>query len=800
MTSFTRSAMSYKDQINKWETEHNTRCNSTITSTHISVILNTYNFKLSIPRSVGDFYIIESVGNTFDWIDDMNIEIIENDFKLYDIISNIYSKVQNLSPKEETKSEHVDSDLIMYKQKKYLESLIESSISPLTSATGETSVKNKLFSVSHVPKIIIDEYMYVWKTLVNNKTITIELHNNNLYTWSIKYHKFANRELNMSLESLDKQHGYDYIELLITFHSSLYPNYPPMLKILRPRLDNGLMHKLSNTKMIRSTYWVPTRDMLFIINKVYKLLNKHATFNASLEINNKTVYPNGSYYSLENQLIQLAALVDSKEEKDDIDDQKYESISIKNESYKSTAKKTDAKYWASGTGYGHSGCSTWDINAYIKAQEERDSKIRIVLYNITVEIQETKGDLIPIYKSIENSILISYIKSTLNGVTLLEISKHLQVYKIIYDLISTLITENSIYLFHDKTNKSLYTYIKEVYSMAETAIKFDKTGDDMVNTIINIYNMLKPLYEKYVESLVVETKETETKTETKIEKSTNQIYIDTMNELKFDTAKLLSSKFSWYSNYTKDKGTKITYQKRMVQEYTTLQNSLPIHYDASIFARADTENLSVIQALITGPKDTPYENGCFIFDIYIPTTYPANPPLVWHITHGGKRFNPNLYAEGKVCLSLIGTWSGDKGAESWNAKTSTLYQVLVSIQSQILTETPVFNEPGYETYFNTLTGKTYNESYNNNIRYFTMCHTILDLLKAPEKYPHFEYVLKKHFYLKKETILATCQKWTNDAKKTENITKCIFGNNIIKYDDYVNVFNEIKTLLNKLIL
>ena len=41
-------------------------------------------------------------------------------------------------------------------------------------------------------------------------------------------------------------------------------------------------------------------------------------------------------------------------------------------------------------------------------------------------------------------------------------------------------------------------------------------------------------------------------------------------------------------------------------------------------------------------------------------------------TGGGKvRFNPNLYECGKVCLSLLGTWSGP----SWNPAVSTLLQV-----------------------------------------------------------------------------------------------------------------------------
>jgi hypothetical protein len=35
------------------------------------------------------------------------------------------------------------------------------------------------------------------------------------------------------------------------------------------------------------------------------------------------------------------------------------------------------------------------------------------------------------------------------------------------------------------------------------------------------------------------------------------------------------------------------------------------------------------------------------------------------------RFNPNLYSDGKVCLSLLGTWSGP----GWIPNQSTLAQV-----------------------------------------------------------------------------------------------------------------------------
>jgi hypothetical protein len=54
----------------------------------------------------------------------------------------------------------------------------------------------------------------------------------------------------------------------------------------------------------------------------------------------------------------------------------------------------------------------------------------------------------------------------------------------------------------------------------------------------------------------------------------------------------------------------------------------------------------------------------------------AVPSQVSITTTGGGsvRFNPNLYNCGKVCLSLLGTWSGGQG-ESWDPQVSSAFQV-----------------------------------------------------------------------------------------------------------------------------
>lgn len=100
----------------------------------------------------------------------------------------------------------------------------------------------------------------------------------------------------------------------------------------------------------------------------------------------------------------------------------------------------------------------------------------------------------------------------------------------------------------------------------------------------------------------------------------------------------------------------------------------------------------LFHALISGPVDTPYE-GCFLyFRMRLPPDYPSCPPKVKLCSTGGGRvrIHPNLYASGKVCLSILGTWQGP----AWSPANS-LSSVLMSIQS-LLTDAPLRSEPGFE--------------------------------------------------------------------------------------------------------
>lgn len=156
------------------------------------------------------------------------------------------------------------------------------------------------------------------------------------------------------------------------------------------------------------------------------------------------------------------------------------------------------------------------------------------------------------------------------------------------------------------------------------------------------------------------------------------------------------------------------FAKRILSEIKALKESLP---NKLIYVTWSETKMNLLKALILPVEDTPYKNGYFEFDILLPNDYPNVPPKVQFMTTAGGtvRFNPNLYACGKVCLSLLGTWSG----EPWIPKKSTILQVLISILAMIFVSNPYFNEPGYHSQEGTKLGQKKNEEYNLKIKKFT---------------------------------------------------------------------------------
>ncbi len=237
------------------------------------------------------------------------------------------------------------------------------------------------------------------------------------------------------------------------------------------------------------------------------------------------------------------------------------------------------------------------------------------------------------------------------------------------------------------------------------------------------------------------------------------IYEKELSQLGVNTCKITSHFFSII--FSQDSSPNLTKIKRLTNEMKQMSNFLPIYYSNAIFVRYDESKMDVMKAMIMGAEDTPYAHGAFLFDIYFDDTYPTTPPKVNLMTTGGNklRFNPNLYNSGYVCLSLLGTWSGGKN-ETWSKDSSNLLQVLLSIQSLVMTEGVIFNEPNLER--NHAIYKKQDVGYCNIVRYGNVKYAMNDVLEhAPVG---FEDVIQKHFFYKKREILKTCQKWLNEAQ------------------------------------
>jgi ubiquitin-conjugating enzyme E2 O len=148
--------------------------------------------------------------------------------------------------------------------------------------------------------------------------------------------------------------------------------------------------------------------------------------------------------------------------------------------------------------------------------------------------------------------------------------------------------------------------------------------------------------------------------------------------------------------YTHSSASSSAFMRRIGKEHKILSNSLP----PGIFVRTWESRLDLIRVLMIGPNETPYEYAPFVIDFHLGSTYPQTPPeAFFHSwTNSNGPVNPNLYEDGKICLSLLGTWHTDERNESWSPAKSTLLQVLVSIMGLVLVKEPYYNEAGYDVH------------------------------------------------------------------------------------------------------
>ncbi|XP_071477596.1 ubiquitin-conjugating enzyme E2 G2-like [Diadema antillarum] len=121
--------------------------------------------------------------------------------------------------------------------------------------------------------------------------------------------------------------------------------------------------------------------------------------------------------------------------------------------------------------------------------------------------------------------------------------------------------------------------------------------------------------------------------------------------------------------------------KRLMAEYKQLTINPP---EGIIAGPVNEENFFEWEALITGPEETCFAGGVFLTELKFPPDYPLNPPKMRFKT---EMFHPNIYADGRVCISILHAPGDDpmgyeSSAERWSPVQS-VEKILLSVVSML---------------------------------------------------------------------------------------------------------------------
>jgi len=214
--------------------------------------------------------------------------------------------------------------------------------------------------------------------------------------------------------------------------------------------------------------------------------------------------------------------------------------------------------------------------------------------------------------------------------------------------------------------------------------------------------------------------------------------------------------------------------KRIIQEPLTSQGIYYVH---------DEVDMLKGYSLIIGPSDTIYADGFYFFEWIFPYNYPYSPPKIMFRTYDGTtRFHPNLYKNGKVCLSLLNTWKG----EQWTS-CQTISSILLTLVT-LFHNKPLLNEPGFSEKSRDF------KPYNKIIEYKNFKSAINGIasqsLLPPLFLPFYPFI-KKHFFKEYENIKKRVENHINNKDNTDEIISVNVYNMKEKLD-YVSVLENLK--------
>lgn len=162
--------------------------------------------------------------------------------------------------------------------------------------------------------------------------------------------------------------------------------------------------------------------------------------------------------------------------------------------------------------------------------------------------------------------------------------------------------------------------------------------------------------------------------------------------------------------------------KRVAREIKLLSESEVL---GKIFDFHSNEDFT-LDIIVYGDADSGcYSNVPFYFKLKFPDNYPFTPPELKFVNLNGIRFHPNFYVEGKVCLTILGTWGTQaSGPVRSYSPITTVESIIISISSMIHNN-PIIEEPGQDKHAATSgPSKAYHlaakyASLDNGLRYIS---------------------------------------------------------------------------------
>lgn len=226
-------------------------------------------------------------------------------------------------------------------------------------------------------------------------------------------------------------------------------------------------------------------------------------------------------------------------------------------------------------------------------------------------------------------------------------------------------------------------------------------------------------------------------------------------------------------------------RKRLLKDVLGIMKD-PLDKDG-IYYQHDQTNMLKGYAMIIGPSDTIYNYGFYFFEFKYPKEYPYVPPkVIYHTNNNDVRMHPNLYRNGKVCLSLLNTWRGEQWTSCQSIKTILLTLIT------LFTNKPLLSEPGIKESY-----KHFGD-YNEIIRWANLKISVLDILNNKiclDFYERFKKNIQEEFEKNKDKIKENIELLSiaNTCNKKSKLFVPLYSMNILCNYDILKT--EIKKII-----